>query len=187
MGLLKDFISARRNDFSFEEISIAETIKSETGIDIVVDGEAALIAFLKLKYPTYVYTQNFQLINYYIQQEVEPLSKGRCVFFTQYPACTLSLARYDGTTKEIVRRFEFFIDGIEVSNGYENSLDVDEFVERNKNVSMFTAEEQYLEKKLRQGLVPIDTSIIGIGVERLCMTIYNIPDIQPLFHENTVF
>lgn len=187
MGLLRDIVSSLRGDSFFEVISVAETIKERTGIDIVTSGEMALVSHLKTLYPTLSFAQNFQIINYYISQEIEPMSTGRCVFFTDYPACTLSLARYDIASKEIVRRFEFFINGIEVSNGYENSLDIDEFVERNKKVDMFTAEEQYLETALRSGRIPTDTSIIGIGIERLCMALYGISDIRYLVRENPVF
>lgn len=184
---LKRFIRLYRNDFVFEQISVANEIHRLTGINIVNEGEEALINYLKKRYPNFSFNQNFKLINYFIQQEIEPLSKGRCVFFIDYPTCTLSLARYNDSSKETIRRFELFINGIEVSNGYENSTDIDEFIERNQKVGMFTEEEKYLEKKLRDGSVPTDTSIIGIGIERLCMAIYDISDIQILLHENSIF
>jgi len=187
IGSLKEYISSQHSGFIFEEVSVVGEILQKTGIDVVEEGEEKLVRFLQNLYPSMSFTQNYQYINYFIQQEIEPMSKGRCVFFTEYPSCTLSLARYTDTSKEVINRFELFIDGIEVSNGYENSIDVDEFVERNKRVGMFTEEEQYLEERLRDGSIPTRTAIIGIGVERLCMTIYNIPNIQLLLHENSVF
>lgn len=187
ISTLKEFIGFFRRDFCFEEISVAEETYHLTGIDIVTEGELALVNYLEGRYPHFKFNHNFQLINYFIQQEIEPLSLGKCVFFTEYPACTLSLARYTDASKEIINRFEFFINGIEVSNGYENSIDIDEFVKRNKKVEMFTAEEKYLEERLRDGSVPTDTAIIGIGVERLCMALYNVSDIQMLLHENAFF
>lgn len=185
--ILKEFIGIFRKDLQFEEISVAKEIYRLTGINIVADGELKLINCLKERYPNFGFEQNFHLVNHFIHQEIEPLSLDKCVFFTEYPSCTLSLARYADSSNEVVRRFEFFINGIEVSNGYENSVSVDEFVERNKKVEMYTDEEKYLEKRLRDGSIPTDTAIIGIGVERLCMTLYNIPDIQILLHENTAF
>lgn len=187
INLLIEFISSFREDFCFEEISVANEIQRLTGINIAKDGELVLVNCLKSRYPNFKYEQNFHLINYFIQQEIEPLSLGKCIFFTEYPACTLSLARYADTSKEIIRRFEFFVNGIEVSNGYENSIDIDEFVERNKKVEMYTNEEKYLEERLRDGSIPTDTAIIGIGVERLCMIVYNISDIKTLLYENQVF
>lgn len=187
MDILKEFIIPLRSDFRFEEVSVTEEISRRTGINIEFDGEVKLWDFLKSRYPDFNFTQNFQLVNHFIQLEIEPMSIDRCVFFTEYPACTLSLARYSSASKEIIRRFEFFINGIEISNGYENSTDIDEFVERNKKVGMFTKEEAYLEERLRDGSIPTDTAIIGIGVERLCMTIHNIPNIQFLLHENLEF
>jgi len=187
MSLLKEYILNQRSDLTFEEVSVAKTIKTKTGIDITSDGDAGLVSYLSNRYPTSGFTKNFLFINHYIPQEIEPISIGRCVFFTEYPECTLSLARCDTSSKEIIKRFEFFINGIEVSNAYENSLDIDEFVMRNKKVDMFTVEEEYLERKLREGCIPTDTCLIGIGVERLCMTLHDIPDIRFLLHENPVF
>jgi elongation factor P--beta-lysine ligase len=187
ISLLKNYIMLFRTDFVFEELSVADEIQRKTGINLATDGEKKLVEYLKAQYPSFSFSQNFQLVNYFVQQEIEPMSAGRCVFFTEYPACTLSLARYADESKEIIRRFEFFINGIEVSNGYENSIDVDEFVERNTRVGMFTAEEAYLANKLRDGSVPTNTGIIGIGVERLCMTINGYTDIQELLRENNIF
>lgn len=186
-SILKEFIRIFRKDFQFEEISIAKEVYRLTGINIATDGELKLVNCLKDRYPDFEFVQSFHLVNHFIHQEIEPLSLNKCVFFIEYPACTLSLARYADSTNEVVKRFEFFVNGIEVSNGYENSISVDEFVERNKKVGMFTDEEKYLENRLRDGSIPTDTAIIGIGVERLCMALYNIPDIQILLHENTTF
>lgn len=187
MSILKTIVGTFRKDITFEEISISEEIRHLLGINISIEGEEALVNCLKKRYPNYKFEQNFQLVNYFIQEEIEPKSFGKAVFFTEYPSCTLSLARYKDKSKEIVQRFECFVNGIEISNGYENSINIDEFVERNKKVNMFTNEEEYLEECLRNGLIPCNTSIIGIGVERLCMIIYNITDIQELLHENRAF
>jgi O-phosphoseryl-tRNA(Cys) synthetase len=43
---------------------------------------------------------------------------------------------------------------------------------------MLTAEERYLEERLRSGVIPQDTSVIGIGVERLCMVVHGISDLD---------
>lgn len=185
--ILKKIIHSQKSDINFCEVSVYETIKNLTGIDLVTEGIYKLVEYLEKIYPTYEYSQAFQLINHYIHNEIEPLSRGRCVFFTQYPSCTLSLARYESGTNEIIRRYECFIDGIEISNGYEYSKDVDEFVYRNKIVNMYTPEEQYMEMKLRSGKLPIDVSVIGIGIERLCMAFNNTKNIQVLLHENEVF
>ncbi len=186
-NILKVILQAKNLNKDICEISVYEQIKRAIGIDLKVDGISKLIEYLKHLYPDYVFVQPFQLVNQYIHDHIEPLSRGKCVFFTQYPACTLSLARYENGTTELVRRYECFVDGIEISNGYEYSTDVDEFVFRNKLVNMYTPEEEYLENKLREKAIPTDVSVIGIGIERLCMILYGVKDIQPLLHENEVF
>lgn len=187
MTALKNLISPMRPELSFEEVSVSEAILRRTGVDIAAEGEAGLLAFLQTVYPHFPYTHSFELINHYIRREIEPMSAGRCVFFTRYPTCTLSLARCVPESTEIIERYELFVDGLEVSNGYVNTLDIDEFVERNSRVGMYTVEERYLEGRLRSGLIPRDTCVIGIGVERLCMAVHGISDIQNLLRENPVF
>ena len=187
MEIVKRIFNEKKSDFDFCEVSVYETIKNNTGIDLRTDGLCKLVEYLEKLYPTYKYDQKFQLVNHYIHNEIEPLSRGKGVFFTQYPACTLSLARYEDGTDEIIRRYECFVNGIEISNGYEYSLDLNEFVHRNKIVGMYTPEEQYMEEKLRGGKLPLDVSVIGIGVERLCMVFNNANDIQPFLHENEIF
>lgn len=147
-NILKEIFQTKKLNMEICEVSVYDQIKSTAGIDLKTDGISKLIEYLKCLYPNYEYEQPFQLVNHYIHDQIEPLSKGKCVFFTQYPACTLSLARYEVGTTELIRRYECFVDGIEISNGYEYSIDVDEFVFRNKLVDMYTPEEEYLENKL---------------------------------------
>lgn len=187
MTLLKGFIEMKRKDFHCEKISVYQIIKERTGIDLINEGEEKLIEFLQNKYPKFFYKQNYELVNLYISNEIEPLSKNRCIFFYEYPACTLSLARYCEKTKEIVQRFELFINGIEVSNGYVYSDNIEEYIYRNKKVNLFTTEEEYLAEQFKSGVISMDACVVGIGIERLCMVLNDLKDIRVILRENEVF
>lgn len=187
MNLLKDIVLTFKPDAIFETISIYEVIKENTGLDIKQVGIHPLIEYLKNMYPTLQYNQNFEIINFYINKQIEPKSKGKYVFFKDYPACTLSIANHINDTAELVNRFEFFINGIEVSNSYEYTQDIDEYIARNQIVDMLTPEEKCIAERMRLGLIPKNASVIGIGVERLCMTIYELDDISTFLHENSIF
>lgn len=186
-NLIKKLFDEFGKGYTCDEISVSNEIKRITGIDIIASGEQVLVEYLKNRYPGYIFQQNFHLVNHFIHEEIEPLSRNKCVFFVDYPSCTLSLARYSDCSKEIVNRFEFFVDGLEISNGYEIAPSIEEFITRNAKVDMFTPEEQYLATCLSVGSIPLDAAIIGIGIERLCMSVFDIHDIRLLLHENNVF
>ena len=187
MDLLEKFILRYRNDLKFEVISVSEVIAQEFGIRLSVDGEEALVRKLVERYPEFKFEQNFEIILHFIQCEIEPMSKGKCVFFVDYPVSTLSVARHSTESEEIIRRFELFIDGLEISNGYENENDMDVFIERSKKTCTYTSEEKYLVEQINKGIVPINTAVIGVGVERLCMIIHDIDNISQLLYENDVY
>ena len=187
MELLEEIVKEFIPDAEFEVISIYEAIKQKLGIDIKAVGIAPVVEQLNCIYPDFVYNQDFEIVNHFIHDEIEPLSKNKFVFFTEYPTCTLSIANNTQGESEIVNRFEFFINGIEVSNSYEYTEDVDEYISRNQIVEMYTPEESCIAERIKSGLIPAQASVIGIGVERLCMTLYGAKDISPFLHENNIF
>lgn len=138
MELLKNIVLEYNPEAKFEIVSIYESIKTISGIDIKETGISPFIEYLKEQYPLLNFSQEFEIVNYFINKQLEPSSKERYVFFTEYPACTLSIANYRNDTNEIVNRFEFFINGIEVSNSYEYVQDINEYIYRNKIVDMYT-------------------------------------------------
>lgn len=187
MNMLREIVLEFNPDAKFEVISIYEMIKQRLGLDIKATGISAVVECLRSMYPNYLYKQDFEIINRYIHDEIEPLSGGKYVFFTEYPTCTLSIAKHPQGESEIVNRFEFFINGIEVSNSYEYIEDIDEYILRNQIVEMYTPEEKCLVERMKLKMIPTQASVIGIGVERLCMTLYGAKDISPFLHENNIF
>lgn len=76
---------------------------------------------------------------------IQPALQG-LTFVTHYPASQASLARIDPDDESVAMRFELFIDGIEMANGFEELTDVTE--QRLRFESEIQARQQ-------QGLMPV--------------------------------
>jgi len=107
---------------------------------------------------------------------VQPcLPRGRLVFITGFPASQASLARLDANDPQVARRFEVFVNGLELANGFEELTDQAEQGQR------IVAEQQ---RRQEMGLpqLPVDAhflaalasglpacSGVALGVDRLVM------------------
>ncbi len=115
------------------------------------------------------------LLNFLLAELIEPgLGKERPTFLTNYPASQAALARLapDGSTAE---RFELYIDGIELCNGYDELTDANALRTRIDEQSALRAAAGYrpLPKTSRllaamdAGLPPCSGN--ALGVDRLIM------------------
>lgn len=110
-------------------------------------------------------------------EEVEPrLGRGRPTFLTHYPASMASLARLRPEDPSLADRFEAYVDGVELCNGFGELTDS---VEQRKR---FEAERD-ARRRLGKPLYPIDERLLtaldslppsggnALGVDRLLMLI----------------
>lgn len=107
---------------------------------------------------------------------VEPrLGSGRPTFLHDYPASAAALARTRNDDPPVAERFELYLDGIELANGFQELTDADEQRQRF---------EQDQERRRKKGLadVPYDQHLIAalvtglpacsgvaLGIDRLVM------------------
>ncbi|MEC7566361.1 MAG: EF-P lysine aminoacylase EpmA [Planctomycetota bacterium] len=92
-----------------------------------------------------------------------------------YPASQAALARLKPGEPEVAERFELYVDGVELANGYHELQDVDEFrrrmqqanQQRVKDEQPCLPEESYLELAMQQGLP--DCCGVALGFDRLVM------------------
>lgn len=105
-------------------------------------------------------------------------------FITEYPTEVSPLARSNNERPEVVDRFEFFVGGREIANGFSELNDPDDQAERFKNqVKQLEAGDQeamhydadYI-TALEYGLPP--TAGEGIGIDRLVMLLTDSPSIR---------
>ena len=120
---------------------------------------------------------------------VEPrLAKDQAVFVTHFPASQAALARLEG--QHWAKRFEAYIGGLELCNGFDELTDAKEQRRR------FT-EELQLRKKLYGEENPIDENFllaleegmppaggVAVGLDRLIMLLADEPDIEYCFWLN---
>ncbi|QNS01633.1 MAG: lysine--tRNA ligase [Buchnera aphidicola (Pentalonia nigronervosa)] len=100
-------------------------------------------------------------------------------FVTEYPIAVSPLAKRDHTNPHIAERFELFIAGYEIGNGFSELNDAED--QKNRFLEQIEINEKQSQKNifydknyieaLKYGLPP--TSGLGIGVDRLIMILTN--------------
>ena len=112
-------------------------------------------------------------LDFLVADVIQPQMKGSgAVIVYDYPASQAALAISNGETAE---RFELFIDGIEVANGYHEMLDAEELRLRNRETNQQRLadgngqlpEESRLLEAMDNGLP--DCCGVALGVDRLVM------------------
>jgi len=114
----------------------------------------------------------------------ERLGHDRPVFIHDYPACQCALARLSTDCPPVARRFELFINGMEIANGFYELKDADEqrrrFADdnlrrRKTGMQEFPVDERFLQA-LDYGLP--DCSGVAMGIDRLLMAREECEDIR---------
>lgn len=111
---------------------------------------------------------------------IEPgLPRDRLVFVTHYPAAQASLAKLDDADPRVARRFEVFLNGMELANGFEELTDAAEQRDRmfkenairsQKGLPQVCLDEHFL-AAMQAGLPAC--SGVAVGLDRLLMLIAN--------------
>lgn len=183
--LVKELILSLKPNTVFEEISVSEKIKKDLKIDLATDSQEKLYECLRKKYIDIFFEHDYEYVLYYIETEIEPLSKGKVVFFSDYPECTCSYA--DIKQGNIINRFELFANELELANGFDDECDYVRFMERNKKLPIFSKEEKAIAEALKNGKLPSASAGVGIGIERLCMFLFSVNDIGKFSFTSNAF
>jgi lysyl-tRNA synthetase class 2 len=92
-------------------------------------------------------------------EKIEPeLGRGRPVFLTHYPARMASLARLSADNPRFAERFEVYLDGVELCNGFSELIDA---VEQRKRFEF----DQEAREKLGRSVYPIDERFMATLAE----------------------
>ncbi|CAL4324160.1 Lysine--tRNA ligase [Buchnera aphidicola (Eriosoma grossulariae)] len=170
-------------DFSknYEELTMKESIikyvpniKKEDLYDI--NKITKIMNKLKIKYD--INWKIGKLINEIFEKYVEK-NLIQPTFITEYPIEVSPLSRRNNLDKNIADRFEFFIGGYEIANGFSELNDSeDQKIRFNKQLIKQQAGDQeamFYDKEyitaLEHGLPP--TAGLGIGIDRLIMILTN--------------
>ncbi|MGV6852672.1 MAG: EF-P lysine aminoacylase EpmA [bacterium] len=119
-----------------------------------------------------------QSIDWLFATEVQPaMPVNTIVVVLDYPHTMAALARLDPDNKQIARRFEVFVNGVELANGYWELSDAEELEQRFKAEQESRAEnnqplgdyDHHLIQALYAGLP--DCAGVALGIDRLLMLI----------------
>jgi lysyl-tRNA synthetase class 2 len=115
-------------------------------------------------------------LNLLLAELVEPkLGQGRPTLLYDYPASQAALALVRPGPPAVAERFELYVDGVELANGYHELLDADTLRARNRAVNAARAaeglptlpEESRLLSAMDHGLPPC--AGVALGFDRLAM------------------
>lgn len=108
---------------------------------------------------------------------IEPELAGSAVFVHGFPAAQAALARLEPDEPRTARRFELFVDGMELANGFHELLDAEEQRRRFSNEQQLRHEAGLPEVPIDQRfLAALDAGLpdcagVALGVDRLLMLI----------------
>lgn len=185
MEIIKGFIWSYKKHAKFEVVSVREFIKNDLQVDISYDDMNVVIRKMKDQFPNFQCDYDFQLINHYITEKIEKNVKDTYTFLTDYPSITLSIAKLKANS--LVERFELFWRGIEIANSYQYEDDMSIFEKRNCEAGMYSHEEAYLKNEILMNKIPDKAAIMGVGIERLCMTLFESQNINDYLRINDTF
>ncbi|WP_319586617.1 EF-P lysine aminoacylase EpmA [uncultured Desulfobulbus sp.] len=114
--------------------------------------------------------------------EIEPhLGQDRPVFLYDYPIELGSLARRSQKDPTVAERFELYIAGVEIANGFSELVDPQEqrhrFLVEMDKLRLAEKDAVLPEKFLAELSLVGETAGIALGVDRLCMLLLGSPDI----------
>ncbi len=115
-------------------------------------------------------------LNLLLTEKVEPfLKKQQALFLYNYPASQAALAKISEDDPRVALRFELYIEGIEICNGYHELTDVDELGQRTReqndlrqldNMQQLPQPNHFL-AAMKNGIP--QCSGVALGIDRLVM------------------
>ncbi|MFN7134272.1 MAG: EF-P lysine aminoacylase EpmA, partial [Myxococcales bacterium] len=160
-----------------ERLTVREAMRSRTGVDIAAfpDAPSLRAAFESRGYRFGGERSWDDLFFQVFLEAVEPtLGLERPTFLTEYPARMASLARLKPADPSVAERFELYVAGVELANGFSELTDA---VEQRRRL----VEEQQLRAREGKPVYPLDERFIeavgrmppsagvAVGLDRLLM------------------
>ncbi|MFN3152405.1 EF-P lysine aminoacylase EpmA [Bremerella sp.] len=180
MRLLSDLAAAVLKRGPAKMISYAQLFQKHLQIDPLTTTGEQLLAVARqhsVSVPESFASEDVEsLLELLLSELIQPkLGFDRPVILYHYPASQAALARLDEADPRVACRFELFVDGMELANGYDELLDAEILVERNQTNNAARQalgkpplkEESQLIEAMRAGLPAC--SGCAMGLDRLVM------------------
>ena len=174
-ALVSELTGCEISDDEVRYLTYAELFEQYTGMNPLAENWSALSEFClprQLHCPVDDHWEG--AMDWLLATVIQPAMRG-LVFVNDFPAAMASLARLDDHNPVVARRFELFIDGIEMANGFEELTDVDEqrqrFTRENELRQAAGKPEILIDEAFLGALgagMP-ETSGVALGLDRLLM------------------
>jgi len=177
--LVRRMLSGLREWPAAERVTYRAAVQELGGVDPMTasaDGLAAALERHGVSAPPSARTDRDALLDLLVSTVVGPrLGRDRAVFVHDYPASQAALARIRAAEYPVAERFELYLDGIELANGFQELADANEQRQRFEadlaaRASLARAarpiDERFL-AALAHGLP--DCSGVALGFDRLVM------------------
>jgi lysyl-tRNA synthetase class 2 len=174
--LIASLLPAHRSSERAERASYRDIMQLHAGIDALDDSVSVFISALAhagIEVPKGLEHDRDACLDLIMSALVGPkLGRDRLTFIHDFPASQAALARIQG---RVASRFEAYLDGIELANGFHELIDVNEqrkrFDEDNierkqRGLALMPLDEHFL-AALKHGLP--DCSGVALGFDRLVM------------------
>ena len=167
-----------------EKISYGEIFLEHTGLDPHTCDTNELKSMAQQHGLSTTIEERSVLLDFIFSDKISStLGDTRPLFVYDYPACQSALAKLSNTTPKVAERFELFINGMEIANGFHELTDADEQLARfeqdltlrkKENRPDLPIDHLFLDA-LKQGLP--DCAGVAVGIDRLLMVMTGINDI----------
>jgi lysyl-tRNA synthetase class 2 len=174
--LLASLLPAHRSSERAERLSYRDAVQLHAGVDALDDPPSVLIASLNqagVDVPVGLEQHRDACLDLIMTTLVAPhLGRERLTFIHDYPASQAALARVQG---RVASRFEAYLDGIELANGFHELVDVKEQRKRfeadntdrqQRGLTRMPIDEHFL-AALEHGLP--ECAGVALGFDRLVM------------------
>lgn len=164
----------------FERVSYEDAFRRTLSCSALDSSTSQLQAALSERDISVATTEPFDarddLLNFMLAQFIEPvLGSKQPEFLHNYPVSQAALARSCPHDPRTARRFELYVNGVELCNGYEELTDADELSRRQSEQNCLRTEHasnelpgaDRMEAAMRSGLPPC--SGVAFGFDRLVM------------------
>ncbi|MEE9574515.1 MAG: EF-P lysine aminoacylase EpmA [Gammaproteobacteria bacterium] len=168
-----------------EKTSYADIFARQTGLDPHTCDTNELVSLAEGYGLSSSSEERSVLLDFIFSHKIaSTLGNTNPLFVYDYPACLSALAKLSDKSPKVAERFELFINGMEIANGFHELTNADEQLGRFK-------EDLALRNKAKRPTLPIDHLFmdalkqglpdcagVAVGIDRLLMAITGVKDIR---------